>query len=242
MLSKIDGYNLRENRWSFLYYADEMKNISKDLVDKYLQEQAFNVDYSGLFKFSDDYSHYDVIPNMFRDVTFPEFEYPYDLPEKVRNRTVREIPVSFPSLVKYYVTDRDCLDDSEYSPIEYWAALVVRSILYINSSTTYIVRETEELTPREQRLKQKKLKPFFSKHPRHIVLKYDQVKEIVQRDGESGTTDKSKRRPLPHERRGHWRMLSADRFKKKRSVWVRPADVGKGLKVRIGHRTYEVIR
>ena len=104
------------------------------------------------------------------------------------------------------------------------------------------MRETEDLTPREQRLKKKAVKPFFAKHPRHIVLKYEQVKEIVARDGEKEKADRSKRSPLPHERRGHWRMLSADRFKEKRSVWVRPTDVGKGMKVRIGHRTYEVIR
>lgn len=79
----------------------------------------------------------------------------------------------------------------------------------------------------------------FNKHPRHIVLDYSQVKEIYERRNEKTGTHSS---PLPHERRGHWRQLKSDRFKEKKTVWVRPADINKGLSFTRGNRVYEVVR
>lgn len=238
---------------SFLYNIDKLdqlpgteflKDAPRAFIDDYLLRKAFNVDYSGLFEFDEHYRGFDVMPNLYQDVNCTDNPVPFpdSVPERIKNRTIEEITVSFPTLTGYFYSDQDCIHESELSPIKYWADLIILAVYYISSPTTYIVKETEDLTPREQRLKQKAIKPFFDKHPRHIVLKYDQVKEIVARDGEKEQANKSKRSPLPHERRGHWRMLTHDRFKEKKPVWVRPADVGKGLKIRVGHRTYEVIR
>jgi len=97
------------------------------------------------------------------------------------------------------------------------------------------------LTPREERLVRKNKRPVFDKHPRHIILDYSQVKEIVKRSAESTPTGHHSAK-MPHQRRGCWRRLTSDRFKEKKVIWVRPADINKGLKIAVGHRTYDIIR
>lgn len=76
----------------------------------------------------------------------------------------------------------------------------------------------------------------FNKKPAHIVLDHSQVREIIV--ASHGGTHAS---PLPHQRRGHWRQLRADCFKEKKMIWVRPADINKGLAIRVGKNTYEVV-
>ncbi|MHB8880376.1 MAG: hypothetical protein ACYC69_02580 [Thermodesulfovibrionales bacterium] len=115
--------------------------------------------------------------------------------------------------------------------------LAIHSMAYINAPMNYIVREGMPLTKFEQRRKDKAVKPFFSKKDLHIVLDHSQVKVLMPESGNGHHAS-----PVPHERRGHWRQLRAERFREKKTVWVRPADINTGLKWEKSGRTYEVIR
>jgi hypothetical protein len=128
---------------------------------------------------------------------------------------------------------------------QYFVYLIVKTIAFINQPQNYIVKETVPLTPREERLKGKSMEspehymPYFAKKPRHIVLDYSGVKELLRRSKEPARSHSS---PLPHKRRGHWRFLRAEKFKEKRYVWVRPADVNAGMRFQIGKVVYEVVK
>lgn len=110
---------------------------------------------------------------------------------------------------------------------------------YINRPDRYIVKETPEKTDREKRLAQKGKVPSFSKKERHVVLDHSQVKEIIT--AASGGSCGERGPVLPHQRRGHWRNLTADCFKEKKRVWVRDADINKGLKIAMKKCVYEVV-
>jgi len=71
------------------------------------------------------------------------------------------------------------------------------------------------------------------------TVDYSGVKELIRQSREPTKPHSS---PLPHKRRGHWRFLKAERFKEKRHVWVRPADVNAGMMFQIGKVIYEVIK
>ncbi len=112
--------------------------------------------------------------------------------------------------------------------------LIVKTINYINHPMSYTVRETRADTPQSARAIDREINK-----PVHIVLDHSQVKELRQAgDGNHSS-------PLPHERRGHWRILRAERYKQKGKIWVRPADVNKGMTWEVetstGKRFYEVI-
>ena len=133
--------------------------------------------------------------------------------------------------------DQVCEELSQMA--QYFIFLIVKTIAFINQPQNYIIKETFPLTPREQRLKEKSVMPYFAKKPRHIVLDYSGVKELIRHSREPTRPHSS---PLPHKRRGHWRFLKAERFKEKRYVWVRPADVNAGMIFQIGKLIYEVIK
>lgn len=110
-------------------------------------------------------------------------------------------------------------------------------ISYINLPDRYLVKVTHERTDREKRLAGKGRVPSFSKKEMHVVLNHSQVREIVAAS-EAGSGHHS---TLPHQRRGHWRELRADRFKEKGRIWVRPTDINKGLTVKVKKSIYEVV-
>lgn len=118
--------------------------------------------------------------------------------------------------------------------------IVVKAVTYINQPFHYVVKETIEISPREKRLIDKSVKPFFFKKPSHIVLDYSQTKELIHRSQSS--PHQSSNIIMPHQRRGHPRYLRSDVYKVKRRIWVRPADVNAGLQWRSFGRIYEVIR
>jgi hypothetical protein len=122
-----------------------------------------------------------------------------------------------------------------------WAERVLSILSYINQPHLYIVKESNTVTDREtQREKNKNIKkklPTFYHKARHVVLDYSQVK-ILHASSTKGGTHAS---PIPHKRRGHPRTLKADRFKEKKTIQVKPADVNPGLTWSIGKRIYEVI-
>jgi hypothetical protein len=123
------------------------------------------------------------------------------------------------------------------STTNFTVIFIMMVIDYINRPDRFILKVSPEMTDREKRLTAKGKKLSFSKKPAHIVLDHSQVREIIAASRQS-TTHAS---PLPHQRRGHWRQLQADCFKEKKKVWVRPADINKGLTVKIQKNVYEVV-
>ncbi len=118
-------------------------------------------------------------------------------------------------------------------------SLIIKAVEYINEPQMYVIKETPEMTSSERRRAEKGNMPYFGKKPRHIVLDHSQVKEIIQRSSAPGSTE---RHVMPHERKGHWRRLRAERFIEKKKVWVRPADINRGMQWTHESRVYEVIR
>lgn len=114
---------------------------------------------------------------------------------------------------------------------------IMMVISYINRQDRFILTVTPEMTDHEKRLAVKGKKLSFAKKPAHIVLDHSQVREIIAAAKQGGTHAS----PLPHQRRGHWRQLQADCYKEKRKVWVRPADINKGMSVKIQKNVYEVV-
>jgi hypothetical protein len=114
---------------------------------------------------------------------------------------------------------------------------VLKTISYINQPQNYIVKETVEMTSHEQKLIEKGKRPYFGKKPTHVVLDYSQVKSLMPKS----ETEASHRSPIPHERRGHWRILRSDRYKGKKKTWVREAHVNKGMGWELNKRIYEII-
>jgi len=120
---------------------------------------------------------------------------------------------------------------------DYTIAMLCVVLSYINRPDRYLVKVTPEKTDREKRLAAKGRTLSFAKKELHIVLDHSQIKEILSA-ASGGFTHAS---PLPHQRRGHWRELRTDRFKEKGPVWVRPADINKGMKVVLKKSVYEVV-
>ena len=117
------------------------------------------------------------------------------------------------------------------------ASLLHAVLRYINRPDRFLVKVTPEKTAREKRLEAKKRVPSFAKKEMHVVLDHSQVREIVA----AASAGSGHLSPLPHQRRGHWRELRADRFKEKGLVWVRPADINKGLTVKVKKSVYQVV-
>lgn len=121
-----------------------------------------------------------------------------------------------------------------------WTVFILAVVLaYINRPDRYVIKITPEKTAREKRLQTKAKVPSFSKKETHIVLDHSQVREVFS----AGSSDKGTLNTtvLPHHRRGHWRQLQADCFKEKKMVWVRPADINKGMAVKIKNSIYEIV-
>lgn len=110
---------------------------------------------------------------------------------------------------------------------------------YINRPDRYLVKITPEKTDREKRMEAKGRVLSFSKKASHVVLDHSQIREVF---AAALPSSGGARGPvLPHSRRGHWRMLQADRYKEKKEVWVRPSDINKGMKVTVKKSIYEVV-
>lgn len=111
------------------------------------------------------------------------------------------------------------------------------AVAMISHPMNYIVRESPELTPKEQkRIADGKSFPD-QKRPRYIVVDHD---ILVRLSNPSGTHAA----PIPHRRRGHWRRL-ADRCAHQRSrgverVFVRETYVGETEFTGSGRR-YQVL-
>ena len=122
---------------------------------------------------------------------------------------------------------------------EKWDTSILAILSYINQPQNYEVTETPILTDKEKKQALKNKVYNFAKKGKHIILNYSQVKELIK----ATTNTNSKHNSLlPHSRRGHWRSLKADRYLQKKNIWVRPADVNKGMIWKSKKMIYEIIR
>lgn len=114
----------------------------------------------------------------------------------------------------------------------------------ISHPSNYIVKETPKLTPGEERRIPKRGYPD-AKRPRYIVVDHDVLVRMSQGTTQDQAEDEESRKaPVPHKRRGHWRRL-ADRCKYAKDrgvekVFVRPSYIGK-TEFEIGSRKYHVL-
>lgn len=111
---------------------------------------------------------------------------------------------------------------------------------YLSSCPEHLVGVTPEepKAPRKPPKKRQK-KPWLREGlPQIILLDPKKAREYGHRIDRGG----SHASPVPHQRRGHWRMLRAERWGTKRHtrVWVRPAWIGDKEWIHHGNR-YEVI-
>lgn len=124
----------------------------------------------------------------------------------------------------------------------------LRSTIYMTSlishPSNYIVKETPKLTPREERRLPKHGIPD-PKRPRYIVVDHDVLVRMSEgRTQDEAEDEASRKSPVPHKRRGHWRRL-ADRCKYAKDrgverVFVRPSYIGE-KEFEIGNKKYHVL-
>lgn len=111
---------------------------------------------------------------------------------------------------------------------------LIRFLLYINDEARFVVSKSpvKMSRPKKGRI------PRIHQRPTYIVI---DKQAITTRYLQSQTT--GRRSPMPHLRRGHYRTLAADRYKKPgRRVWVRAAHIkGNDVEWREGERQYKVI-
>jgi hypothetical protein len=113
------------------------------------------------------------------------------------------------------------------------AILVLSTIAYLLAADEFLVQVTPDLTERERRQSQHsaKTKPWTRQDLEHYIL------IDPQRAGDYGHEQREHQgglhaSPRPHTRRGHWRELRAERFRRDQQtgdaarVWVKPAWIG----------------
>lgn len=116
------------------------------------------------------------------------------------------------------------------------------AIQYLSQCPEHLVEVRSIGTQQDAHLRRKAAKTAQKKPwlreglPSIILLDPTQAKAYGHRINRGG----SHASPIPHQRRGHWRHLKADRFKSKRPVWVRPAWIGDKEWVFNGN-TYKVL-
>lgn len=142
---------------------------------------------------------------------------------------------------------KECLKLSlrklETNIIYYRLVIGVLSILVINEPARFIVEE-RPLQPVRDRLDI----PRSACRPHYIILKPRQIRErFIWPDGTQGedkddeSDPENRRKVTPHERRGHFRRLQAERFVRARGqvIWIQPMWIGPSEAVR-GRNYYKV--
>jgi hypothetical protein len=122
--------------------------------------------------------------------------------------------------------------------VERFSCVVLDALAAIQYSTGYLVQERRHSPPSKQECKTARLKPWLREDlPRFVILRPGELRPL--KGAPLGGSHSS---PLPHRRRGHWALLSAERYVNKRGqrVWVRPAWIGDREWVLDG-RQYKVV-
>lgn len=112
---------------------------------------------------------------------------------------------------------------------------VITFLTYINSPERFIV---EQLPEKTGKLKKGRI-PRLYQRPQYIILDKQSIKKRYLDSQPNG-----RKSPMPHLRRGHYRTLTSEKFKRKHGqrVWVRATHVkGNTVEWREGERHYRVI-
>lgn len=134
------------------------------------------------------------------------------------------------------VAQREGDDQTTFGAFDTCACLgvLLHCLRYINAPERFIVRETSKKTPK------RKVSgvPRLNQRPRYILLDKTSIKTRY-----SSSQHGEHRSPIPHLRRGHYRTLTAERYKEKgKRVWVRATHVkGNEVEWREGDRFYKVV-
>lgn len=145
-----------------------------------------------------------------------------------------------PMFLPFYFSDNN--SENSKALADYWGHLIIKTILYINCPQNVIVLDTPELTPHEQRFKEKGKKPFFQKKPRHIIFNHEQFKVLYLNHNHLGRGKGTKK--SPHMRVAYPVWLRSPRFKNKinQLSWRKAAAVNNlDRKWEHNKRIYEII-
>lgn len=112
---------------------------------------------------------------------------------------------------------------------------VITFLSYINAPERFMVKQS----PKKMGKAKKGQIPRLYQRPQYIILDKQSIKTRYL-DSQS----KGHKSPMPHLRRGHYRTLTSEKYKRKQGqrVWVRATHVkGNTVEWREGDRYYEVI-
>lgn len=128
--------------------------------------------------------------------------------------------------------------DPEEKFFQHESKAVLKQAALISHPSQYVVRVTPALSPKEARRVEAGRPRPARKSPHFIVVDHTVLTNLRPHQG--GTHA----RPVPHQRRGHWKRLAARcrhaRLLGKEKVWVRPAYVGERT-FTVEHNFYEVL-
>jgi len=106
------------------------------------------------------------------------------------------------------------------------ARLVVGAIAHLLHGDGHMVRVRQDLPPERNHKNAKAAakRPWIREGlPTYILIDPDRVADYRPAGGTTSGTHLS---PRPHERRGHWRQLRAERYREKKLMWIKPAWIG----------------
>ncbi len=112
---------------------------------------------------------------------------------------------------------------------------VITFLSYINAPTRFIVKQI----PKKMGKAKKGQIPRLYQRPQYIILDKQNIKTRYL-----NSQPKGHKSPMPHLRRGHYRTLTSEKYRRKKGqrVWVRATHVkGNEIEWREGDRYYEVI-
>lgn len=193
---------LEKQRAVFPWFTDAPIDIPKSSV--------FMEDWNVWQSYLDEFGRKNCLrePNVFTT----DLTNPWSMDGFVRSHSVDTVGLS-PEIVK---------SKDRYEATMCYVAVVF--LAYLSVCEEYMVerRQILPVTRQKKAAKTNESKPWLREDLPHIIL-IDPGKVNDYRSVPSGSAHAS---PRPHQRRGHWRVLSADRYREKRKVRVRQAWIG----------------
>jgi len=115
---------------------------------------------------------------------------------------------------------------------------VILAIIYMTEYASLLKVSAPNLAPRD--IKTARLKPWLLPRPSAFIsIDLNRLSDFDHPSTRASVQPDERRRPYPHDRRGHWRMLPAGYTKSK--TWVRPTWIGETIWQDRTGTTYEYI-